>query len=117
MLVGAHDDPDGTLTPAAQSGPVAVAVSQRSGYDGVLELAFDAADRRHTSLVAVHATFPAEPGVSAETVREGALLDPDEVFAHPQVCGKVLEQFRERRPPVRTPLKQIAGHFASSSLG
>lgn len=56
VLVRAHDEPDGTLTPAAQSGPVAVAVSGRSGYDGVLELAFDAADRRHTSLVAVHAT-------------------------------------------------------------
>ncbi|MFH9352260.1 universal stress protein [Kitasatospora sp. NPDC017646] len=56
VLVRAHDDPDGTLTPAAQSGPVAVAVSQRSGYDHVLEVAFDAADRRHTSLLAVHAT-------------------------------------------------------------
>ncbi|MBO1418821.1 universal stress protein [Streptomyces sp. FH025] len=56
VLVRAYDHPDGTMTPAAQSGPVAVAVSLRSGYDGVLEAAFDAADRRHTSLLAVHAT-------------------------------------------------------------
>ncbi|MFH8387547.1 universal stress protein [Kitasatospora sp. NPDC018058] len=45
VLVRAHDHPDGTLTPAAQSGPIAVAVSQRSGYDRVLEVAFDAAHR------------------------------------------------------------------------
>ncbi|MFD5462178.1 universal stress protein [Kitasatospora sp. NPDC127059] len=56
VLVRAYDGADGTMTPAAQSGPVAVAVSGRSGYDGVLESAFDAADRQRTSLLAVHAT-------------------------------------------------------------
>ncbi|MGW7446609.1 universal stress protein [Kitasatospora sp. NPDC054795] len=95
VLVRAHDHPDGTLTPAAQSGPVAVAVSRRSGYDGVLEAAFDAADRQRTSVLAVHATSR-RPSL---TVWQGP---PDETVqqADRHDLSAALRPWREKFPAV-----------------
>ncbi|MFF7635095.1 universal stress protein [Kitasatospora sp. NPDC008050] len=55
VLVRAPEEPEGSGAPAARSGAVAVGVSLRAGYDGVLAFAFGAAARRGVPLLIVHA--------------------------------------------------------------
>ncbi|MBO1413087.1 universal stress protein [Streptomyces sp. FH025] len=83
VLVRAYEQPIGTKSPAARSGAVAVGVSLRQGYDGALEFAFDAANRRAVPLLAVHAaghrpsviTREHPPGTTAQEADRQALAE------------------------------------------
>lgn len=95
VLVRAHEQPAGTKVPAAQSGAIAVGVSLRAGYDGALEFAFDAAARRATPLLAVHATSRRPSVIAREHPPEETTSEAD----RPALAAALLP-WRERYPDV-----------------
>ncbi|MGW3045556.1 universal stress protein [Kitasatospora sp. NPDC001159] len=95
VLVRAYEQPIGTKTPAAQSGAIATGVSLRQGYDSALEFAFDAAHRRATPLLAVHATSHRPSVITREHPPETTVQEADR-----QALAAALLPWREKYPDV-----------------
>ncbi|MEU9045712.1 universal stress protein [Kitasatospora sp. NPDC048343] len=95
VLVRAYEQPAGTKTPAAQSGAIAVGVSLREGYDGALEFAFDAASRRATPLLAVHAAVRHLSVITREHPAKATVQEEDR-----KALAAALAPWREKYPDV-----------------
>ncbi|MFD5462170.1 universal stress protein [Kitasatospora sp. NPDC127059] len=95
VLVRAHEQPIATMTPAAQSGAIAVGVSLREGYAGALDFAFDAASRQATPLLAVHAANLLPSLITHEHPPEKTVRETDR-----QALATALLPWRERHPDV-----------------
>lgn len=95
VLVRAHEEPQGPGAVAAPSGPVAVGVSLRPGYERVLAFAFGAAARRHVPLLTVHATPHRRAATGREQVSEESALQADRQELH-----DALLPWREKFPAV-----------------
>ncbi|MEU8515067.1 universal stress protein [Kitasatospora sp. NPDC048722] len=95
VLVRAYEQPVGTKTPDAQAGAIAVGVSLREGYDGALEFAFDAASRRATPLLAVHAPGRHPSVITREHPPEETAQEADR-----QALAAALLPWRESYPDV-----------------
>ncbi|MFI6117684.1 universal stress protein [Kitasatospora sp. NPDC051164] len=95
VLVRACEEPDGTSTPAAQSGAVAIGLSLRSGYEGALGFAFGAAARRGVPLLVVHATTRRPVALRWERPPDESLQQADQRALH-----EALLPWREKFPAV-----------------
>ncbi|MEV7782465.1 universal stress protein [Kitasatospora sp. NPDC088351] len=82
VLVRACEEPEGTRTPAARPGAVAVGMSLRSGYEGAVGFAFGAAARRRTPLLAVHATTRRPVALSWDRPPKESLQQSDQQALH-----------------------------------
>jgi nucleotide-binding universal stress UspA family protein len=95
VLVRAAERPSGTTAPAAPPGGVAVGVSLRAGDDGVLEFAFEAAQRRAAVLLAVHATSRRPHVIARDTPVAESPPQTDQ-----QALSAALLPWREKYPDV-----------------
>ncbi|MCC9306275.1 universal stress protein [Kitasatospora sp. RB6PN24] len=96
-VVLVRTDRESPATPPAATPPggVAVGISLRAGYQGVLDFAFDAARRRSAALLAVHATSRRRPVIARE---HPAAQTPPE--ADREALSAALLPWREKYPDV-----------------